>query len=182
MLGAEIVDEDDAMNVAAHAALIDPDRFQFAEQAERDGVFAAPADGAERSATRVIDGACIFLNRAGFAGGAGCALHLGALDHEDAPHEWKPLVCWQVPFQLDRVTEPGSSVEVSILRRKRRVDFSSTGDEADAVAWICTEDPAAYGEATPVLLRQREEFEDWLGTDVVEHLAERLSSTTAGNA
>ena len=46
MLGAQIVDEDDAMNVAAHAALIDPDRFQFAEQAERD--FIALMDDEER--------------------------------------------------------------------------------------------------------------------------------------
>ena len=35
----------------------------------------------ERTAsTRVVDGACIFLNRPGFAGGAGCALHLAAAD------------------------------------------------------------------------------------------------------
>ena len=25
--------------------------------------------------TRVVDGACVFLNRPGFSGGAGCALH-----------------------------------------------------------------------------------------------------------
>jgi len=39
------------------------------------GVFA----DATRSNTRVIDKTCIFLNRPGFEGGAGCALHLAAL-------------------------------------------------------------------------------------------------------
>lgn len=172
VLGAELVDEDDAMNVAAHAAFLEPERFQFAEEARRGGVFADE----RRTATRVIDGACIFLNRHGFAGGAGCALHLGALDDDEAPHEWKPLVCWQVPFQLERRREGG--VEVQVLRRRGRVDFSTTGDERDAVPWLCTEDERFYTEPTPVLVRLRDEFEDWLGGDVVDELERRLAERT----
>ncbi|NLA36238.1 MAG: hypothetical protein GX868_11235 [Actinobacteria bacterium] len=168
VLGAQLVDDDDAMNVAAHAAFLAPERFQFADEAERGGVFADE----ERRATRAVDGACIFLNRHDFAGGAGCALHLGALDDGEAPHDWKPLVCWQVPFQLERRSEGG--VEVQILRRKRRVDFSTTGDETDAVPWLCTEDEEFYGASTPVLARLVDEFEDWLGVDVVADLARRL--------
>ena len=49
--------------------------------------------------TRVVDGACIFLNRTGFAGGAGCALHLAAFDAGESPIDFKPSVCWQLPIR-----------------------------------------------------------------------------------
>src|SRR5918994_2179629 len=57
----------------------------------------------ERTNTRVVGGACIFLNRPGFAGGAGCALHLAAMDAGEPPIEWKPSVCWQLPVRVDWV-------------------------------------------------------------------------------
>ena len=49
--------------------------------------------------TRIVDGACIFLNRPGFAGGTGCALHLLALDQGRELRETKPDVCWQLPIR-----------------------------------------------------------------------------------
>ena len=54
-----------------------------------------------RTHTRVVDGACIFLNRPGFAGGEGCALHIAALACDESPTEWKPSVCWQLPLRVD---------------------------------------------------------------------------------
>ena len=45
--------------------------------------------------------ACIFLNRPGFGGGEGCALHIAAVDAGDSPTEWKPSVCWQLPLRVD---------------------------------------------------------------------------------
>lgn len=169
ILGAELVDDEDAMNVAAHAALLEPERFQFAATAGAAGVFRDD----DRRATRVVDGACIFLNRAGFAGGAGCALHLAALDHDEPPHEWKPLVCWQVPFLLERRVESG--VEVRVVRRRKPIDFSASGEEADAVPWLCTGDPAFYAETTPVVERLRDELADWFGEDVVAEVERRLA-------
>ena len=55
---------------AALAATLDPARFERHSEACAHGIF---SDGA-RNHTRVVDGACIFLNRPGFAGGSGCAL------------------------------------------------------------------------------------------------------------
>ena len=49
--------------------------------------------------TRVVDGACVFLNRPGFAGGQGCALHRYALRTGRHPLETKPDVCWQLPIR-----------------------------------------------------------------------------------
>jgi hypothetical protein len=81
----------EAMNVAASAATLPPERFQFHDVAH-DGAPGIFGDEA-RTHTRVVDGACIFLNRPGFAGGEGCALHLAALAEGESPTEWKPSVC-----------------------------------------------------------------------------------------
>src|SRR3712207_8399082 len=50
---------------------------------------------ARRTATRVDDGPCVFLNDAGFPGGGGCALHAQALRDGAHPLEYKPDVCWR---------------------------------------------------------------------------------------
>lgn len=45
-------------------------------------------------------GACIFLNRPGFEGGIGCALHSKALSNLGVePWTMKPEVCWQLPVR-----------------------------------------------------------------------------------
>jgi hypothetical protein len=49
--------------------------------------------------TRVVDGACVFLNRKGFEGGEGCSLHSLALRIGKQPLEVKPDVCWQLPVR-----------------------------------------------------------------------------------
>ena len=78
-LGADL-DADEAPTISALAATLGPDRFERHAEAGDGGVFA----DATRRSTRVVDGACIFLNRPGFPGGAGCALHLAAdaADHD----------------------------------------------------------------------------------------------------
>ena len=88
-VGAELIDEDEAKLLSALAATIDEERFQFAAHARRDGVFGDE----QRRRTAVVDGACIFLNRPGFAGGAGCALHLQAIADGERPIDTKPSVC-----------------------------------------------------------------------------------------
>lgn len=95
-VGARLEDEDEARTTAALAAMLDPARFQFHLEAREGGIFA----DATATNTRVIDGACIFLNRPGFDGGAGCALHLGAVDDGEAPMAWKPSVCWRLPLHV----------------------------------------------------------------------------------
>ena len=66
-IGADLGDEDEARNIAALAATLDPDRFERHTEAAEGGIF---SDGS-RTHTRVVDGACIFLNRPGFAGRRG---------------------------------------------------------------------------------------------------------------
>ena len=96
-MGAELADVHEARMIAALAATLKPERFEHHAEAAGGGVFRDD----ERNATRVVDGACIFLNRPGFAGGAGCALHLAAIDADESPMDWKPSVCWQLPIRVE---------------------------------------------------------------------------------
>lgn len=141
-VGATLLDDDEARRIAALGATLDPQLFQHARAAAAGGVFS----GEDRRATRIVDGACIFLNRPGFAGGTGCALHLAALADGEDPIDHKPAVCWQLPLRVER-TGPGSSR----LRRWRRTDWFTSDDTddtptdaggsgAEGVAWCCTED------------------------------------------
>jgi hypothetical protein len=70
-IGADLGDEDEARMIAALAATLSPARFEYHAAALDGGIFCPDS----RTHTRVVDGACIFLNRPGFIGGAGCALH-----------------------------------------------------------------------------------------------------------
>jgi hypothetical protein len=130
----------EAMNVAASAATLPPERFQFHDVAH-DGTPGIFGDQA-RTHTRVVDGACIFLNRPGFAGGEGCALHLAALAEGESPTEWKPSVCWQLPLRVDWA-EVDAHHETATVRRWTRADW---GEHATSMAWCCTE-RADGGEA-----------------------------------
>ncbi|MFN8052065.1 MAG: hypothetical protein U0Q22_11545 [Acidimicrobiales bacterium] len=174
-LGAEFADEDDARNVSAHAAFLDPEHFQFAAVAASSGIFADDT----RRATRVVDGGCIFLNRAGFAGGAGCALHAAALADDEPPRDWKPVVCWQLPVRIDverRVGDGGAgnnSTPVTIVRRWARADFDDD-DGTPPIPWLCTEDPVAYGADSPTVERLRDDLVELLGEPAVEAIELRL--------
>jgi hypothetical protein len=166
-VGAEMGDEDEARLVSAMAAMVDENRFQHHAVAARDGVFS----DATRTNTRVVDGACIFLNRPGFAGGEGCALHLAALDAGESPVNWKPSVCWQLPIKVD--WEPGEApaTEVATVRGWERRDW---GDDGATMAWCCTEGDLAYVGDRPVVESLATELEAMVGTPVFVELRRRL--------
>jgi hypothetical protein len=153
--------------IAALAATLDPARFERHAEAESGGMFR----DAERSHTRVVDGACIFLNRPGFAGGAGCALHLAALDADESPIEWKPSVCWQLPIRVD--WEAGADdTEVATVRRWTRRDW---GDDGQTMAWCCTEGSLAYVGDRPVIDSLGAELEAVVGTEVFVELRHKIT-------
>jgi hypothetical protein len=165
-VGAELCDVDEARLTAALAATLDPDHFEHHRDALEGGIF---ADGTRRH-TRVLDGACIFLNRPGFSGGAGCALHLAALEAGESPIEWKPSVCWQLPIRVDwEVCEDGT--EVATVRRWTRHDW---GEEGDEMAWCCTEGSLAYGGERAVVDSLGAELEAIVGTEVYVELRRRI--------
>lgn len=172
-VGAQLLDDAEAGRIATLGATLDPDRFQYAASAATDGFFADD----ERRATRVVDGACVFLNRPGFKGGEGCALHLAAVDDGDSPIDWKPTVCWQLPMKVD-VDDDG----VRTLRRWRRADWGAGGA---TMAWCCTErpDPAgdlpdAYGGDHPVAVALNAELSGMVGPELAAALRARAEART----
>jgi hypothetical protein len=148
------------------AATLDPSRFEHHADAAAGGIYLDD----QRRATRLVDGACIFLNRPGFAGGIGCALHLAALDAGESPIEWKPSVCWQLPIKVDWEPGPGDT-EVATVRRWTRADW---GEDGDPMAWCCTEGDRAYVGETTVLESLGDEIEALVGTAVHVELRRRL--------
>ena len=123
--------------------------------------------------TRIVDGACIFLNRAGWPGGPGCALHAAALRRGEPITEWKPDVCWQVPIRRQDDTDQNGHVTSTIREWKRR-DWGPGGDE---FAWWCTADtePAdAFVGDRPVWQACRDELIALTSPAVYELLVEHL--------
>jgi hypothetical protein len=184
-LGAHFGDgpagEAESMNVAAYAALLTPEQWQHHTAGnERDaggaltGIFA----DTDRTHTRVVDGACVFLNRPGFAGGEGCALHIAAIAADESPTDWKPSVCWQLPLRIDWETvddTPGQEVERATVRRWSRADW---GEHGTTMAWCCTERDEggeAYSGTERVVDSMRESLEALAGHEVYVELKDRLS-------
>nr|WP_284289546.1 hypothetical protein [Angustibacter aerolatus] len=91
-LGAHFTEQSDVDNVTRAVALLTPETWQPHPDAQTDG-WTEEEDGDTK--TRVVDGACIFLNRKGFAGGYGCAFHHEAARQGVAFHTLKPEVCWR---------------------------------------------------------------------------------------
>jgi hypothetical protein len=170
-IGAELADEDEAMLLSAMAALLDETVFEHHADAVAEGIFQASDDGEHRN-TRVVDGACIFFNRPMFAGGAGCALHLAALAHDESPIEWKPSVCWQLPIRVDWEAVDDGAGEIATVRRWSRADWGSEGAD---MAWCCTEGERAYVGDRPVIESLVEELTAIVGRGVYVELRRRLT-------
>ncbi len=167
-VGAHIDGEDEARTTAALAALLDPGQFQFHREAAEGGVFRDET----ATNTSVVDGACIFLNRPGFAGGEGCALHLGAVADGESPMDWKPSVCWQLPIRVDWEQLDGGR-ERATVRRWSRADW---GDEGEDMAWCCTEGERAYVGDRPVIDSLADELAGVVGDEVLVELRSRLAA------
>ncbi|MGO8874674.1 MAG: hypothetical protein ACLQNG_02780 [Acidimicrobiales bacterium] len=166
-VGADLGDVDEARMISALAATLAPARFQHHAEAGGGGIFSDDT----RLHTRVVDGACIFLNRPGFAGGQGCALHLAAIDAGESPIDWKPSVCWQLPIRVDWEAGDGGT-EVATVRRWTRRDW---GEEGETMAWCCTEGALAYVGDRPVIDSLGAELEAIVGTEVYVQLRRQMT-------
>jgi len=167
-VGAQMIDDDEALRIAALGITIEPSRFQYADAALEGGVFSDET----RSNTRVIDGACIFHNRAGFEGGEGCALHLAAVGDGENPLEYKPSICWQAPLKVDH-HDDGSKT----LRPWKRHDWDGG---LESMAWCCTNrggaDEAmasAFVGDVPVSVSLHAELRGLVGPEVAVELLRR---------
>ena len=118
----------------------------------------------------MVDGACIFLNRPGWPGGAGCALHQAAWAADERPMDWKPDVCWQLPLRLQEHTDEHGHV-TSTLREWKRRDWGEGGHEFH---WWCTDSADAFVGDDLVYVTLRDEIVEMIGEPVYQLLARQL--------
>lgn len=174
--GAFFSGREDEQRVRAHAAELTPELWQH-HAAGRRGI-ATIDDGHRR--TKTVDGACIFLNREGFAGGRGCSLHALALATGRHPVDTKPDVCWQLPIRrtFDSVVRPDSTkvLVVTIGEYDRR----GWGPGGTDLHWWCTSSPEAHVGTEAVYMSYARELTELMGpaayAELVKHLEARLAA------
>ena len=166
--GAHLTDDDDRRRVDAHAARLTDAQWQHRGVARQRGGWSKRSGSA--TVSRLVDGACIFLNRPGFPGGAGCALHRAALEAGERPLDWKPDVCWQLPLRLVGLTDEHGHT-TTVLREWTRRDWGDGGDEFH---WWCTESPHAFVGDRPVYRALRDEIVELVGDDLYEAVVDHL--------
>lgn len=196
-LGAHFADAGDEARVAAAVEQLSDQQWQY-RRAGRDGSWAEPeaadplqerderdegdegAEGAEPGRkTRIVEGACIFLNRPGFAGGAGCALHLMATAQNRQSLETKPDVCWQLPIRRQyrqvRRADDTSYLEVSIGEYGRD-GWGPGGADLD---WYCSANSEAHRGVEPLYLALKAELVALMGSVAYAELARLCADVDA---
>ena len=178
-LGAHFTEDDDYERVATVAAELEPDEWQFYDVGHERGrlrprTWTELEDGARK--TRVVDGACIFLNRPGFGGGAGCALHQHAVRRGLPPTSLKPEVCWQLPirrsYRTVEVPDGTDYLEITITEYDRR-GWGPGGHDLD---WYCSGNPEAHVGREPVYRSNKAELVELMGEPAYDQLVLRCEA------
>ena len=175
-LGAHFSDDDDQKRVAGWVDQLTDDQWQFRgvalnerKRLPKSGWVETDDEGEEK--TKVHEGACIFLNRPGFSGGAGCALHKLALDRGVHFVDTKPDVCWQLPIRrtFRNVERPDEStyLEITIGEYDRR-GWGPGGHDLD---WYCSGNSEAHVGSEAVYLSNSAELIAMMGQSAYDELA-----------
>ena len=179
--GAYMVDDDDVALVTDAVARLAPDAVQFHELIDVDGWLDLVEPDEEDDEdepelrTRIVDGACVFLNRDDGSGRpVGCVLHHLALEEGEHHMTHKPWVCWQLPIHREieeQTANDGQLMEVHTIGPWER---GSWGDGGADFGWWCMEAPEAFGHANPVFASMERELRTLVGDAVYDALAVHL--------
>jgi len=180
--GAFWADDEDEARVTAAAKGLKRKEWQHATEGRRDGISELDElEGEPARRTRTVDGACVFLNRPGFSGGAGCALHAMALRTGQHPLETKPDVCWQLPVRRtqDWVDRPDETrVLVTSIGEFDRRGWGPGGAD---LHWWCTSSPEAHVGAEPLYLSYGPELTALIGAAAYDELVRLCALRAAGS-
>ncbi|MGV9714204.1 hypothetical protein ACWDTI_26505 [Gordonia sp. NPDC003424] len=178
--GAYLSDKDDRRNLARSMAMLTEDDWQYYKKGSGKDPLGprgyleegeADEDGEPTLKTRKYKGACIFLNRPGFAGGTGCALHSMALRRGLEPLTVKPEVCWQLPVRRAQewVERPDGT---EVLRTTiTEFDRRGWGEGGHDLKWYCSGSPDAHVGATQVWESYAPELTELIGKPAYDALA-----------
>ncbi|MCU1693637.1 MAG: hypothetical protein JWM64_2728 [Frankiales bacterium] len=179
--GAFYSDPDDEARTERFAKLLKKKDWQHADVGRRDGISEDDdLEGEPARRTRVVDGACVFLNRPGFSGGEGCSLHALALRTGRHPLETKPDVCWQLPVRREQewVDRPDETrVLVTALGEFDRRGWGPGGAD---LHWWCTSSPVAHVGAEPLYVTYGPEIAALLGQPAYDELVRLLALRGTG--
>jgi hypothetical protein len=179
--GAFFTDADDEKRVRRAARRLTSDDWQyhrrgFREWTELDSV--GDEDGRLRTAT--VEGACVFLNRPGFAAGAGCALHALALREGRHPIETKPDVCWQLPIRRTQEWETRPDETQVLVDTLGEFDRRGWGSGGHDLHWWCTSSPEAHIGAEPLYRTYAAELVALIGSAAYDELARLCAARAEG--
>ncbi|MGH3417014.1 MAG: hypothetical protein ACRDVE_19510 [Actinocrinis sp.] len=173
-LGAHYSDTADEKRVKESAKRLTADTWQFHDVAAKRGgrLSITEVDEEGDRQTRVHEGACIFLNRPGFEGGAGCALHALALREGRHPLETKPDVCWQLPIRrtYDWIERPDDTKVLMITLGE--YDRRGWGPGGHDLNWWCTGNTEAHTAPDPVYVSYGPELTELMGRPAYDLLVE----------
>jgi hypothetical protein len=174
--GAHFTGPEDVEHTQAMAERLSPAHWQFHAEGRRDGTVEVNDQG--ETVTRLVDDACVFLNRPGFPTGPGCAFHYASVDAGDRHLDWMPEVCWQLPLRRVDETDEHGHVTSTVREWKRR----DWGDGGFEFHWWCTDAPDAFVGREAVYEGMREELVALVGEvpyDLLRsHLDERRNLTS----
>lgn len=168
-VGAHWSDSSDRERVEACALRLPGELWQFREVGQAEGV-TIPDDEDGEGRTRIVEGACVFLNRPGFTAGPGCALHLLALREGRPPLETKPDVCWQIPLRLSYAWEPVAGVSTLIVT-VGEYDRAAWGPGGADMNWWCSGHTDAHTAGRPLYQACARELTALLGPATYARLA-----------
>ncbi len=181
-LGAHFSDKDDEKRTRKFVKLLDPEHWQFHEAGTaRKNAWIETDDEGDRK-TAVHEGACIFLNRPGFAGGEGCALHGLALRIDKHPLETKPDVCWQLPirrtFRDVELPDGTAYTEVTLGEYDRR-GWGPGGHDLD---WYGSVNTEAHVGQEPVYVSNGPELVALMGQEAYDELVDHCEAHLASRS
>ncbi len=149
--GAFFSDKDDLKRTKKYAKELTLETWQYYKVGKKKGITEKDnvGDDEDRVRTRRVDGACLFLNRPGFEGGEGCALHGLALRTGLHPLDTKPEVCWQLPVRREQEWIKRPDDTQILMSTVTEFDRRGWGEGGHELNWYCTSSPEAHvgGEA-----------------------------------
>ncbi len=176
--GAYLSDDEDRTRLERGVAMLTPDDWQFHHKGsgrdplgKRGYLEDDELDDEPAVKTRKHKGACIFLNRPGFAGGAGCALHSMALRKGLEPLTVKPDVCWQLPVRREQTwvdRADGTQILQTTITEFDRRGWGSGGED---LTWYCSGSPDAHVGEKQVWQSYAPELTELIGAQAYEQLA-----------
>lgn len=180
--GAHFADAADEKRVKRWVARLTEDEWELKPPGKvrrRDWIETDP-EGARK--TRVVDGACVFQNSPRFAAGAGCALHLLAMNSGESYIDTKPDVCWQLPIRRDFdwvESNDGTQRLVITITEYQRAMWGEGGHD---FPWYCSSNTEAHVGIEPVYLSNRDELVALIGPAAYAELARHCAQHEAARA